>query len=102
MVDVASAAIEFEGGIVAAIDFKMDGIDPHFAGFLLGESHGLAAKPAASVSRNDVQFVDESVVAAKFEAKANREDDVADDCRAVGLGRQSGPLSFGQPLRRAL
>src|SRR5215472_6066647 len=35
VIDVASAAIEFEGRIVAGVDLQMNSVDTHFAGRLL-------------------------------------------------------------------
>src|SRR5690348_6733385 len=80
---VASAAIKFQRGIVAAVDFEMNGVNAHFASFLFDENHGLAAKTAAAMSRNDIEFIDESVVATKFETEADGQDDVADELGGV-------------------
>jgi hypothetical protein len=79
MLAVADAAIEFEGRIVAMVDFEMNGVDSHFVSLPFNKSHGLAAKSAAAMLRNDIQFVDEGVVSAEFEAEADSQDDVADE-----------------------
>src|SRR5215472_4211509 len=61
----------------------MDGVDAHFERFLCDIFHSLAAIAAAAVSRKDIQFVDKGVVAAEFEAEANRQEDVANGVGAT-------------------
>src|SRR5690242_14251658 len=61
----------------------MDGGDPHFASFLFEERQCLAAKTAAAVSGNDVELVDEGIVAVELEAEANGKDNIADKRRAL-------------------
>src|SRR5260370_25616570 len=60
----------------------MNGVDTHFSGLLFDDSESLAAKAAAAMIGSDVQFVDEGIVAMKFEAEADGQDDIANERRA--------------------
>lgn len=83
MINVAGAAIEFHRRIVAMVYFQMNGVHTHFARFLLDKSNGLPAKTAAAIGGDNVQFINEGVVAVEFKAEAKSQDDVTNHGSAV-------------------
>jgi hypothetical protein len=76
---VPRTPVEFKRRIISLVDFKVDGIHTQLARFILQELNRLEAKPTPAVRRVDVQFIDECIVAVKFEAKADGKHDVAND-----------------------
>src|SRR5215472_8504146 len=55
----------------------MNGVDSHLAGLLLDKRDSLTSIAAAAARGHDEQLIDESIVAAKFEAETNGQNNVA-------------------------
>src|SRR5207248_5342026 len=61
----------------------INGLDAHFARFLLDEGHGPPAKTAAAISGDYVQFIEEGVVAVERKTEAPGQNDIAEESWAV-------------------
>src|SRR5205823_3387289 len=71
--------VTLEPGSVCTIN----GLDAHFARFLLDEGHGPPAKTAAAISGDYVQFIEEGVVAVERKTEAPGQNDIAEESWAV-------------------